>query len=264
MKTIVITGSTHGIGYGLADALIGRGCAVVVNGRRQELVDVAVENLAARHGAEQVSGFPANVAEFNQVQALWNAAIERFGRVDIWINNAGLSNIQAMFWTIDPEEIARVVQTNLLGAMYGSRVALAGMLEQGGGALYNMGGAGSRGGHSVPGLAPYETTKAGLAYFTKALSAEVKDTPVIVGLLLPGMVLTNMLTGQEEKLAPQDWQRVKNIINILADRVETVAPWMAERVLANDQNGAEISYLSRAKAMGRFMTAPFRKGRLLE
>ncbi len=264
MKTVVITGSTHGIGYGLADALLERGCNVVVNGRRQASVDEAVAGLSARHGADNVSGFPGDAADFNQVQALWNAAIERFGRVDIWINNAGISNFQARYWTIDPDEIAGVIETNLLGAMYGSRVALAGMLEQGGGALYNMGGAGSRGGHSVPGLAPYETSKAGLAYFTKALAAEAKETPVIVGLLLPGMVLTNMLTGQEQKLSPQDWQRVKNIINILADRVETVAPWMAEEILKNDKNGAFISYLNNIKATTRFLMAPFRKGRLLK
>ncbi len=264
MKTVVITGSTHGIGYGLANAFLERGCAVVVNGRRQASVDEAVESLAKRHGSDRISGFPSDMSEFNQVQALWNAAVERFERVDIWINNAGISNFQAMFWTISPEEIRQVIETNLLGAEYGCRVALAGMIEQGGGALYNMGGAGSRGGHSVPGLAPYETTKAGLAYFTKALAAEAKDTPVIVSLLLPGMVLTNMLTGQEERLSPQQWQRVKNVINILADKVETVTPWMAEAVLKNDKNGAVISYLSQFKAMGRFLMAPFRKRKILE
>ena len=146
----------------------------------------------------------------------------------------------------------------------GSRVALAGMLEQGGGALYNMGGAGSSGGHSVPGLAPYETSKAGLAYFTRALASEVKGMPVIVGLLLPGMVLTEMLTRQEERLSPQDWQRLKNIINILADRVETIAPWMAEAVLKNDKNGALLSYLGRSKVMSRFLLAPFHKRKILE
>ncbi len=264
METVVITGSTHGIGFALADAFLERGCAVVINGRKQSSLDEAVESLTQRHGPDRISGFPCDVTAFNQVQALWNAAIQRFERVNIWINNAGISNFQAMYWTIASEEIAQVVETNLLGAMYGSRVALAGMIEQGGGALYNMGGAGSRGGHSVPGLAPYETTKAGLAYFTKALAQEAKQTPVMVGLLLPGMVLTNLLTGQEQRLSPQDWQRVKNIINILADRPEKVAPWMAEKVLTNDKNDVVISYLSQMKAMGRFLTAPFRKGRLLK
>ncbi len=70
MKTVVITGSTHGIGYGLADALLERSCNVVVNGRRQASVDEAITGLSARHGAERVSGFPGDAADFNQIQSL--------------------------------------------------------------------------------------------------------------------------------------------------------------------------------------------------
>ena len=91
MKTIVITGSTRGIGYGLADAFLKLGCSVAISGRTQRNVDVAVANLSASHRPEQLMGFACDVARFEQVRALWNTTIVRFGKVDIWINNAGIN-----------------------------------------------------------------------------------------------------------------------------------------------------------------------------
>lgn len=142
MKTIVITGSTRGIGYGLAEAFLVRGCNVVVSGRTHEAVDQAVTTLAIQHTSERVLGKSCDVSDFNQVQALWDAAKDFFGQVDIWVNNAGLSSTLMDFWTLETERIDSVVGANLLGTMYGSKVAITGMLDQGFGALYNYGGRG--------------------------------------------------------------------------------------------------------------------------
>ena len=89
MKTIVITGSTRGIGYGMATAFLEMGCAVVISGRQQAVVDQAVSALADRFGAEKVFGTACDVRKLDQVQGLWDAAAAHFGRIDIWINNAG-------------------------------------------------------------------------------------------------------------------------------------------------------------------------------
>jgi NAD(P)-dependent dehydrogenase (short-subunit alcohol dehydrogenase family) len=150
----------------------------------------------------------------------------------------------------------------LIGAMYGARVALKGMLAQGGGSLYNMEGMGS-GGRRVPGLTLYGTTKSGLRYLTDALVEETKETPILVGALRPGMVMTEMVTRQY-KDRPEEWERVKRIFSILADRVETVAPWLARRVVDNDRSGVRFAWLSRAKLMFRFLTVPFSKRNLFE
>ena len=81
MKSIVITGSTRGIGFGLADAFLALGCQVTVSGRAQASVDRAVADLAARHGeAGRVAGFPCNVTRLEELQALWDAARARFGQ----------------------------------------------------------------------------------------------------------------------------------------------------------------------------------------
>jgi NAD(P)-dependent dehydrogenase (short-subunit alcohol dehydrogenase family) len=263
MKTVVITGSTRGIGYGLADSFLALGCAVLVSGRTPEAVEKAVAELSAKHEVDRVFGQPCDVTEFEQVQALWDAAKFRFDKVDIWVNNAGTGNAQMDFWELSPERIQAVVSTNLIGAMYGSKVALRGMLDQGFGSIYNMEGLGSDG-RKVDGLALYGSTKSGLRYLDECLAQETKGTPVLVGALRPGMVVTDFLTRQYENRPPEDWENAKRIFNILADRVETVTPWLAQQMLANDKNGVCIRWQPAYKVLFRFLAAPFRRRNLFE
>ena len=260
MTTIVITGSTRGIGFGLSDAFLERGCSVAISGRSQEAVDRALAELGAKHSTERLFGHPCDVTDFDQVQALWDAATGHWGRVDIWMNNAGIAHAQMPLWKQDHVEVATIIETNILGSIYGAQVAMKGMLDQGSGSIYNMEGLGS-GGRRVEGLTAYGTTKAALSYLTDALVDEVQGTPLLVGAIQPGMVATDMLT-QQYRDRPERWEEAKRIFNILADRPETVTPWIADRVLANTQNGVRIQWLTRGKILGRFLTARFSKREL--
>jgi NAD(P)-dependent dehydrogenase (short-subunit alcohol dehydrogenase family) len=262
LKTIVITGSTRGIGYGLSHAFLARGCQVTISGRTHEAAAEAVRRLAAEFGSEPLFGYPCDVTVYEQVQALWDASREHWGQVDIWINNAGIAHAQTQLWDQSPEEMAAVVQTNVIGSMYGAQVALRGMLDQGWGSLYNLEGLGSDG-RRVDGLTAYGTTKHALTYFTDALVEETKGAPIVVGALRPGMVVTDMLTQQYET-RPEDWKRAKRVFNILADQVETVTPWLADQILANDRTGVRFKWLGGTKATLRFLLAPFRKRDLFE
>jgi NAD(P)-dependent dehydrogenase (short-subunit alcohol dehydrogenase family) len=257
VKTVVITGSSRGIGYGLADSFLDLGCAVVVSSRTSEAVDKAVAELSAKHGADHVLGWPCDVTDFVQVQALWDAAMAHFGRIDIWINNAGLSNPMQKFWEHPTERLRAVVETNLLGAMYGCKVAVQGMLDQGFGAIYNLEGFGSDE-RKMDGLTLYGLTKCALRYLDEALAKEVDGMPVRVGAFRPGMVITDLVTGQYDKDSAE-WEQAKRIFNIIADRPETVTPWLARQALANDKNGARIAWSSLWKIGWRFLTARFRK-----
>jgi len=257
LKIVVITGSTRGIGYGLADAFLDLGCAAVISGRTEEGVSQAVESLAARYGSERVWGQPCDVTEYDQVQALWDATQGHYSRVDIWINNAGLGHPQCSFCEHSQERMRAIVETNLLGTMYGASVAVQGMLAQGFGSLYNLEGLGSDGSR-VQGLSLYATTKYAIRYLTDSLVRETRGTPVLVGALSPGMVTTELVTGQFEG-RPEDWERAKRIFNILADKVETVTPWLAHKMLANKRTGVRFRWLTQGKVIGRFLMAPFRK-----
>ncbi len=188
---------------------------------------------------------------------MWNAAKERFGQVDIWINNAGTGHPETPIWDYSPETVNGVVASNLLGAFYGLTVAARGMRQQGSGSIYNMEGLGSSG-PTVKGLALYAATKLALAYLTRAAAKEMGGSSIIVGGLRPGMVATKLITGQYAG-HPEEWKRSERIFNILSDRVETVASWLVERILANKKNGATISWLTGRKIVWRFVVSAFHK-----
>ncbi len=77
MKTIVITGSTRGIGYGLADAFLASGCSVVISGRKRDAVDLALGKLGSKNPPERICGVPCDTRNLMEVQALWNQAIRK-------------------------------------------------------------------------------------------------------------------------------------------------------------------------------------------
>lgn len=258
MKIIVITGSTRGIGYGLAQSFLRLGCRVVISGRSQASVDRAAADLGREFDPENIFGFACDVTQYTQVVALWDAAVARFKTVDIWINNAGISNRLRPFWEVDPKEIQAVVSTNIMGSLYGTQVAFKQMQTQGHGAVYNLEGYGSSGGRMTNGLAVYGTTKAGLHFFNQVLAAEAAGTPVLVGAIQPGMVITDMVISQYIG-KPGDWKRVRPIFSIIAERVDVVAPWIARQVLSNTKNGVLLKFLSLGKLLLRFITAPFSK-----
>ncbi len=258
MKTVIITGSTRGIGLGLALEFLKRGHNVVISGRSQDSVDAGLTKL--NEFGNRVIGVPCQVHKYDQVQALWDSAVTRFGKVDIWISNAGISNENALqpFWEASPETLSNVTTTNLLGSMYCARVALAGFIKQNSGQLYNFEGFGSNGKMFRTGLTPYGATKSAIRYLTRALAKEVAKTNVQVGALSPGIVVTDLLLSAYHE-HPQELTKAKKIFNILADHVETVTPYLVERVLANDKNGQLIAWLTTGKVLGRFATAGFKK-----
>jgi short-subunit dehydrogenase len=251
MKTVVITGSTRGIGHGLAVEFLKRGSAVVISGRSKAVVDKEAHNLAKTYGNDRVAGIPCEVTDLAQVQALWDGAKKIFNTVDIWINNAGVTHTTKLFAELDPKEISPVVNTNITGLAYGCRVALQGMNEQGSGQIYNFEGHGSDG-RKRPGLLIYGTTKRAVRYFTEALIEETEGGPVQVCYLSPGIVVTDFLIDDMRKMNPDDLETVKAVYNCLADTVETVTPFLADEVLKNTEHGIEIVWLTDEKANERF------------
>ncbi len=257
-KTIVITGSTKGIGYGLAEEFLKRGHNVVISGRNQERLDKAMSALAANY--KNAAGCLCDVTKYDDNEKLFAFAKEKFGRVD-WINNAGVAHPMTNVWELPLDVIQDSVNANVYGSIYGSRVAIQGMLEQGGGWIYNLEGFGSSG-RTMAGLSVYGMTKAAAAFFGKSLAKEVANTSVKVATIQPGMVITDMVTGQYK--TPEELEKVKPIFNIIANRLTDVVPWIADQMLRNEKNGALLQYQPRWKLMLRFLTAPFVKRNLFD
>lgn len=253
MKTVIITGSTRGIGLGLTHEFLKRDCKVAISSRSTDAVAEKIEALGKQYGSDRVCGLPCDVSDRDQVQALWDHAKIMFDKIDIWINNAGVTNSMKNLFDLDLSEVPTVVDTNITGLIYGSIIAFREMTVQGSGQIYNMYGHGSND-KKVDGLHVYGTTKRAVKYFTEALIQDAEDTPVQVGILGPGIVVTDFLINDMRKMEPEQLEMVKGIYNSLADTVETVTPFLVENVLNSTENGAHINWLTEEKANERMFS----------
>jgi NAD(P)-dependent dehydrogenase (short-subunit alcohol dehydrogenase family) len=158
LANVVITGSTRGIGLGMALEFRARGHNVVISSRGQAAVDQAVAELATVAGSGRIVGIACDVGKREQVQALWDGAVAALSSVDIWINNAGLTGPKRDVSALTDADIAPVIDANIWGMIFGTQIPLAGMTAQGAGKIFNFEGFGSDG-MTAPGLTIYGLTK---------------------------------------------------------------------------------------------------------
>jgi NAD(P)-dependent dehydrogenase (short-subunit alcohol dehydrogenase family) len=265
---IVITGSTRGLGFQLAREFLRRGCTVVVSGRTAAAVDEALSRLRTEFPQAAVRGFACDVADASQVQALWDGAAGEFGGVDHWINNAGVAQPLVPVWDLEAGLMESVIRTDLLGVLYGARVAMRGMSAQPrlpgrpAGAIWFMEGHGSDGSIRV-GMSVYGAAKRALRYAARALAVEAKGTGVLVGALSPGLMVTDFTLQQLDRRDPVRWGRTRRVFDILADRPETVAAYLVPRILATRRSGALIAWLTGPKILFRFLFAGVLRRRVM-
>lgn len=256
MKHIVITGSTRGIGYGLAKQFLLEGHRVTISGRQKHTVGEARQSLAALKDASRVHGFPCDVRVPADISALWEHAAS-IAPVDIWINNAGVAQPFKPVTDLTEKDISAIVETNITGLIIASRFVIGRFIDQGHGALYNMEGFGSDG-RTMANMSVYGTSKRAVNYYSRTLSKEFGDQPVTIGTIRPGMVVTELLTGQ---LSPdsEHYERSIRVFNTLADTVDTVSPYIVKKILRNRKKFVQIRWLTGGKVMMRFMGSLLRK-----
>lgn len=262
MKNIVITGSTRGLGLAMAREFLKTGCNVTISGSKPDSFNKAKEEL--KEFEKQLIFIPCNVRDISDIKNLWIKSAERWGDIDVWINNAGQNCPREFMWDTEESYIDEVVDTNIKGVMYGSKVAVENMLKQGHGQVWNMEGLGSND-MIIEKTILYGTSKRALTYFAKALAKELKDSPVKVGRLSPGMMLTEFITKSPtgEPSSVTEDNQFRKVFNILADRPETVAKFFIPRILANTKQDAHLEWLTNIKSAQRFMMAPFKKRKLI-
>jgi short-subunit dehydrogenase len=168
-RTYVIVGASSGFGRGTAVRLGQLRANVVLAARRAELLEDVAREIRAAGGEALV--VPTDAGKPEQVEALAAAAVARFGRVDVWMNIAGVGAV-GKFWDIPVADYSRLIDTNLKGVVYGSHVALNQFLRQGGGVLINMGSVESQ----VPLAyhATYSASKAAVLSLGRAINQELR------------------------------------------------------------------------------------------
>ncbi len=199
-QVVVITGASSGIGRATAELMAERGASVVVAARNETALDTLVAEIEGRGGrAERVV---ADVADPDQVELIGERAMSRFARIDSWVNNAAVS-IYATVEQLEPAEMRRLIEVNLLGVMYGSRVALRLMKPRGSGTIINVGSALSD--RAVPLQSAYSAAKHGIAGFSEALRLELErdDSGIGVVLIQPSSINTPFFTWARSKVGAQ-------------------------------------------------------------
>lgn len=207
-KVVVITGGSKGIGKALAVALIAQGAQVVICSRDK----TEIESVAKEIGA---TPFVADVTKADDVTALARFAVEKFGRIDVWVNNAGVWMPHSPLQNLDIERVRQMFDINVFGLMYGTKAALIEMQKQGSGTIINI--SSTSGLSGKPNSSGYAASKWAVRGFTDSIREECKGTNISVLTVFPGGTKTNLFDE-----APR------------ADYKDFMTPeYVAEKIVAN-------------------------------
>ncbi|MEV6431473.1 SDR family oxidoreductase [Nocardia sp. NPDC051463] len=190
-KVVAITGGARGIGRATAAAFLDAGAAVAIGDIDVELVAKTAAELGADPDAKIV-GLPLNVTDRASFAAFLDSVDSELGPLDVLVNNAGIMPT-GLFTDEDEAMTDRIIDINLNGVIHGSRLAVKRFIDRGSGHLINI--ASLAGTQGLPGLATYCATKHAVVGFTSALHLEMKEHGVHVGVVLPGIVRTELSAG---------------------------------------------------------------------
>jgi len=188
-KVVVVTGSSRGIGRAIAEACARAAANVVVSSRNSASISRCVEEM--RREGLSTKGFTADVARESDIERLFENSLAEFGRIDVWVNNAGISGGYRTLQSMSADDIKEVIGTNLIGTFYACRLLIPYFISRGGGTIINMSGRGGHG-NSSPYQTPYGASKAAVTSLTRSLAAENKGKPLSINCLFPGMVETSI------------------------------------------------------------------------
>jgi NAD(P)-dependent dehydrogenase (short-subunit alcohol dehydrogenase family) len=243
-KVALVTGASRGIGRATAEVLAAAGASVVLSSRKQEDLDVAVAGIEAAGGT--AVAFAANAGDPEQAAACVDAAVARFGGIDILVNNAATNPYMGPAAQIDLARYDKTFQVNLRGPLVWTQAALErGLAERGGASVVNVA---SVGGMSIErGIGIYNTTKAALIHLTKVLASELGPAVRVNG-VAPGLVKTDMARAlweaNEEAIAGRmpagRLGEPVDIANAVAFLVSDAASWITGHTLVVD-GGAMVA-----------------------
>jgi 3-oxoacyl-[acyl-carrier protein] reductase len=237
-RIAVVTGASRGIGRGIALELAGRGATVVVN--YQKNADAAGEVVAQIADAGgQASAFGADVSQEEGANALIKYAIDTYGKIDILINNAGMTRDNVIM-LMGADDFDTVIQTNLRSTWLCSKAAVRAMMRKRYGRIVNVTSISGIMGNA--GQTNYSASKAGIIGLTKALAREVAARNITVNAIAPGFVLTDLTSGLPEEITQRlneniplgRWGTVEDVARATAFLASDEAAYITGHVLVVD------------------------------
>ena len=193
-KVAVVTGGTKGLGYGIVMVFAYHGAKVVITSRHQEDCDVVAAEVAAMGG--EAMGIKADAQNVEEIQNLVDRTVEKYGRLDIMVNNAGVA-VTRRLTDMTEADYERVIDSNLKSVYFGAQIAAKQMIAQGeGGKIINMCSIGGIKGNNQ--LSIYGASKAGAINLTKSMAWEWGRYGINVNAICPGYVKTDLNAEQLE------------------------------------------------------------------
>jgi 3-oxoacyl-[acyl-carrier protein] reductase len=196
-KVALITGSSRGIGRATALAFAAEGASVVVNYNASAAAADEVVRLIAERGSE-AAAIQADVTNRAQVDAMTVAALERFGRIDVLVNNAGIG-IRGDTLTMSLDDLDAMMAVNVKGVIHCVQAIAPHMIQRGGGAIVNIASIAGLG-TALSGNTPYAASKAALIGLTRRFALDLGDHGINVNTICPGVIITDMTRGTETAL----------------------------------------------------------------
>ncbi|MDL2271540.1 SDR family oxidoreductase [Desulfovibrio sp. OttesenSCG-928-I05] len=188
-KCVVITGGSAGIGKGLAMQYLAEGCFVAVCGRGEQALTAFENECAAAGYGDRFLAFQADVTDNNAMRSFRDAVLTRFGRLDIWVNNAGVT-LRNLLMDATEEEWRTMMDVNLRSVWQCAKLAAEHMREAGGGVIVNTSSYASKSPKMGSGL--YAASKWGVSCLTRSLAGELAPSNIRVFGFLPGVVMSEM------------------------------------------------------------------------
>lgn len=213
-KTAIVTGSSKGIGYAIAEALAREDANVVVNARNAQEVQLAAERLDPL-GSGHVAAVAGDMRSYEDVKTMIGAALD-LGGLDVLVNNAGVGGF-APVDQLTVEQWDSIIGTNLTGVFYACREAVPHMRSRGGGWIINIGSLAGK--NPFAGGAAYNASKFGLLGFSEAMMLDVREDGIRVCCVMPGSV--NTYFNDKKPDPANDWMiQPQDIARIVMDLLE--------------------------------------------
>ena len=191
-KTIAVTGASSGMGRAISLLFAQEGASVVAMARRKERLE-EIKDLADKQGGGTILPFPGDVTDKKAVEAMLETTTEKFGKLDVLINNAGIMDQMMPVGEVDDGLWERVIAVNLTGPFYASRKAVNIMVAQGGGNIINVASVGGLNGSRAG--ASYTASKFGLVGMTKNIAFQYATKNIRCNVICPGGVETEIGVG---------------------------------------------------------------------
>jgi len=222
-QVAIVTGAARGIGLGIAKKLGSEGARIMMADKDEQEAAQALAELAS-NGVEVLLAV-GDVADESDVERAVNQTIERWGRIDVLVNNAGIIGNTAYLWQLAADDLDRAYRTNLRGVFLYCQKVIPHMLRRGYGRIVNIASIAGKEGN--PRMVPYSATKAAVIGLTKSLGKELATSGILVNCVTPGVVRTRILEQTTPEQVRYMVERIPMGRTGEIEEVATLVSWLA-------------------------------------